>query len=77
MPLSMSQQQATNVQYRFLSKWQQLVPPSLRSEFIEEFRHAGIAAQVSFRHNQLGGSFVDNTGDSFLQGCIDTLVAKA
>jgi len=72
MTLSMSLHQATGVQFQFLSKWQRLVPPQQRLEFIEEFRRASTAAQVEFFCNQLNGNFVDGTGSVFLQQCINS-----
>ena len=59
----------------FLSKWQRLVPPDKRGEFIEEYRQVGIVTMMVFRRSQISGNFTDKTGDLYLQGCADSVEA--
>lgn len=54
----------------FLRKYK---PEGVRAgaEFVEDVRLLVIAAKVNFRQSQIDKEFVDETGDSYLQACLN------
>lgn len=53
----------------FLMKWQRLVPPERRSEFVEDARAFNLHATASYEAGRANGTL----GPNYLQGCLDTL----